>query len=600
MIQRYLNVVPELLKPVSMLVFLIFSAFACFLALHSEPLHSAPLVVAVHSMCVDACPPVTHAEFMRAVVCGSPLANTASSASLHSDLVRTGLIHLLVVSGSHLIGLEIWVRFLSKVLRVSRVRDALIFSSLAFFVLMTLATPPVIRAFAGWTLGFVNQRWRLGWTRAQVLMMSGACTLATCRSKWDLGSLSLSWIAALGLAWGASTGRRHIARKRLAKFAEATRRELRGHATVYLALIPALIPLGVPSALSILCNLIFAPVMGFVLFPVSVLGYAGFTTLADRTWTIALASVKSAANLTPDPWGAYVFSPLWLMPYIFLLSLWLFVRERRRVVISAAVFLAFLPSAHANELIIWNVGQGSWATLTSPDLCEHFDIGGEFAPLAKIARICAGKRNEVQYSHWDWDHIGLTPKALRKIPNLCMQTKPGGETKSKTKLDLIASLPDCDTQSSAREIYDQEHGSANEESRVYLENRIVFPGDSPANQESRWRFKAANARILIAGHHGSKTSTSSKLLDTLRGLKFIVVSARKQKYGHPHPSMLARARAHQLPVLTTEDWGSLHIEVTDFTAETPRAVKSRTASRIAAQPAFRFPALSGDMNPTSP
>jgi competence protein ComEC len=575
-----------------MLVFLIFSAFASFLAFASPPLHSAPLIIAVHSMCIEACPSVTHAEFMRAVVCGGVISNTGESASLKSDFVRTGLIHLLIVSGSHLIGLEIWVRFLSKVFRVSRLRDAFIFSSLAIFVVMTLATPPVFRAFASWTLSFLNRRWQLGWTRAQILVMSGACTLATCRTRWDLSSLSLSWIAALAFAWGAhvihverKSSRKKLWRDRVRDFAVGLRRDLQGHALVYAALIPALIPLGVPSALSILCNLAFAPVMGFILFPVSVLGYAGLASFADRTWSCALAVVKFVASQTPEPWSKADFSPVWLVPYIFALSIFLFVRERRRIVASALIVTAVSTMVHADELIVWNVGQGSWATLITPTACEHFDIGGEFAPYNQIVRACANRRNEVQFSHWDWDHIGLSKMAQRKLPNLCVQTRPAGETKSKMKLDAVGALPNCQTPKVAREIFGRDQGSPNEESRVYMEDGIIFPGDSPAKQEAKWRLKAGGARILIAGHHGSKTATSAKLLDSLHSLKLVLVSARKKKYGHPHPAMLARVREHLLPALMTEDWGSLHVEVN---GERPQSTKSKKAFRIAVPPASRF------------
>jgi competence protein ComEC len=496
---------------------------------------------------------------------------------------------------------------------------------------MTLATPPVMRAFIAWGLTWTNDRQRLGWTRAQILTMSGAATLAVCRTRWDIGSLVLSWVAALALAWSGVLGdaraggargvgadgargggaRPPIWRERVASFFARARSDLRAHAAVYVALIPALVPLGVPSALSILCNLLFAPVMGFVLFPVSVLGYAGFATLADRTWSIALACVKFAARFTPEPWTAREFSPVWLMPYIFALSLALLRRERKRRSFSSAIIamalLAFTAAialepttARADELIVWNVGQGSWATVKSKGLCEHFDLGGEFAPVKAVARACAHERNEVYFSHWDWDHIGLTRAALRRLPNLCLQARPGGETKSKTKTQLIAMLTVCESHPLAREINELRRGSANEESRVFLRDLVVFPGDSPARQEADWRVNARPARLLIAGHHGSKTSTSSKLLATLSRLKLIVVSARKSRYGHPHPAMLERARDRRLPVLTTEDWGHIHVEISgDLSGETPRSEKTRTEFRSGERPASRFRARGGGRNPAT-
>ncbi len=240
--------------------------------------------------------------------------------------------------------------------------------------------------------------------------------------------------------------------------------------------------------------------------------------------------------------------------------------------------------AHADELIVWNVGQGSWATIRTESQCEHFDLGGEFAPAVAIAQACADRQNEVFYSHWDWDHIALTRLALKILPNLCIQAKPGGETKSRTKLDFIANVPECASRSPVLEIFDEPlKAEANAESRVFVRDRIVFPGDSPSRQELKWSLSAKQARILIAGHHGSKTSTSSALLQRLIHLKLIVVSARKAKYGHPHPSMLARAHLRRRPVLTTEDWGHIHLLIN---GETPR--EEKTGDRTPGLQASRF------------
>ena len=572
-----------------MLVLLLFSLFIAALLSSRAPLGSASVIDVIHRSCLRACPPSVHADFLKAVVCGESLGHANGAALLRSDFAKTGLIHLLVVSGSHLICLEQLVLLLSCGFRGAREKSRwmsiLIFAALFFFTLMTGASPPVLRAFLGWTLRRLSTRERWNWTRVQILTISGFATLPFCTDQWGLCSLGLSWIAGLALGFVRDTSDRPLNRQnnfsiteRLHSWSSRVVILLRINVCVYVALIPALLPLGVPSLLSIFANLMFGPVMGLVLFPISLASFLwnGLVGLTDRAWSTALWLVTHAASLTPDAWEKVNLSPLWLMPYILLLTVWLVKRDRvaRAVRSLTLIFLCVVSVSHvasADELIVWNIGQGSWATVKSVGLCQHFDMGGEWSPNKKISETCGSSRNEVFYSHWDWDHIGLTRTAMKLLPNLCVQAEPGGPPPNKFKAGLIQSIPHCTDASQAAEIFLSKLSTAKKEklhdtndfSQVFIEDQVIFPGDSPKKEEKIWRQSPLlrDARILIAGHHGSKSATSDELLSKLPHVKMIITSAHKIRYGHPHPLMLARAQKYLIPVLRTEDWGSLHFEL---------------------------------------
>lgn len=255
-----------------------------------------------------------------------------------------------------------------------------------------------------------------------------------------------------------------------------------------------------------------------------------------------------------------------------------------------------------SELIVWNVGQGSWATVVDREACLHFDLGGEHAPLEAIASNCRQKTNFVYYSHWDWDHIGLTRAAQSVLPDLCVVERPGGESTAANKLRMLAELRDCAERkqttgpfrvSAPTRVTELRHlnspPTANGQSRVFLFRGVIFPGDSPSTQEKVWGPFARSAHILIAGHHGSKTSTSLRLLAELKSVRQIVVSARREKYGHPHRAMLDRAYEGRFAVLTTEDWGSIHIGLSNdrFAGEPATYEKPRSAMRRKIQTMYR-------------
>ncbi|WP_413584632.1 ComEC/Rec2 family competence protein [Bdellovibrio sp. HCB274] len=102
----------------------------------------------------------------------------------------------------------------------------------------------------------------------------------------------------------------------------------------------------------------------------------------------------------------------------------------------------------------------------------------------------------------------------------------------------------------------------NAASQVVAFKRFLFPGDSPIKAESLWQGLpwVTNARVLVLGHHGSRTSTSEELLDHLPVLKMAIASARWERYKHPHAEVIYRLKKRQIPLLKTEDWGNIWFE----------------------------------------
>lgn len=112
----------------------------------------------------------------------------------------------------------------------------------------------------------------------------------------------------------------------------------------------------------------------------------------------------------------------------------------------------------------------------------------------------------------------------------------------------------------------RETQSSNDSSQIVYSKtfQTLIPGDSTKKQEKIWRFKTpSTAQGLILGHHGSRTSTSKELLQTLPNLKWAIASARYEKYRHPHKDVLKNLKAHRIPILKTEDWGHIRIQKTN-------------------------------------
>jgi competence protein ComEC len=208
------------------------------------------------------------------------------------------------------------------------------------------------------------------------------------------------------------------------------------------------------------------------------------------------------------------------------------------VIIFILVFPSFLRPNFLPFLVVWNVGQGQWVTHISPKSCIHIDMGGEYFPKV-VLDWCKHKNNYVQISHWDWDHYSFLRRYEKQIP-------------------LDAALPkDLHLLYSTQKFKDK-----NSNSNIHILNTILLTGDATKKSERQWaHLVPSTVRVVLAPHHGSNTSSSEYLLSHLPSIKMAIASARKQRYGHPHHKVSARYQRFKIPLLRTEVWGHIAIQL---------------------------------------
>ena len=230
----------------------------------------------------------------------------------------------------------------------------------------------------------------------------------------------------------------------------------------------------------------------------------------------------------------------------------------------------------SNEFILWRVGQGQMATYVSKTHCHHFDMGGEkfLFPKKKLFQVCGQKKNRVKYSHWDWDHINFTKRVKRILPSLCRAHSEFDLPRRPNKRRLIQKLAPCQILNTpdVKEIPLPEQvkpKNSNESSRIFIvKDKILIPGDSSRRMEKYWApLIKSPIQVLIAGHHGSKSSTSLFLLKALPQLKLTAASARKKRYGHPHPSIVKRLKQRGILFIQTEHFGHIRIPLAPHRAK---------------------------------
>jgi competence protein ComEC len=91
----------------------------------------------------------------------------------------------------------------------------------------------------------------------------------------------------------------------------------------------------------------------------------------------------------------------------------------------------------------------------------------------------------------------------------------------------------------------------------------LLTGDAgaPVERDLAAEGRLAPVDVLKVGHHGSRTSTSAELLAAVRPRVGLVSCGRRNRFGHPAPDVLARARDARVALLRTDRRSDARVEL---------------------------------------
>ena len=121
-----------------------------------------------------------------------------------------------------------------------------------------------------------------------------------------------------------------------------------------------------------------------------------------------------------------------------------------------------------------------------------------------------------------------------------------------------------------------EEGTANELGLTVLVSHktldVLITGDMEAEGERRLVETAdlPDVEVLVAGHHGSNTSNTRELLETVRPKLALISVGQNNKYGHPSWDALARLDEMGAKIYRTDLYGTIEVRMKqedDYAAE---------------------------------
>jgi competence protein ComEC len=93
---------------------------------------------------------------------------------------------------------------------------------------------------------------------------------------------------------------------------------------------------------------------------------------------------------------------------------------------------------------------------------------------------------------------------------------------------------------------------------------FLLTGDMSAAKERRMlkNYELPDIEILVAGHHGSKYSTTEDILEQLAP-EYVCISVGSNSYGHPTEETLQRLAEHGCTVYRTDLHGNIHLPMNE-------------------------------------
>lgn len=279
-----------------------------FLLMLQTGLHTklADFAMPFHQACVANSPSSQFENFYQAIVCGRSL----EPSSFTFDLRVSGLLHLIVVSGSHFLVLL----SVMKLVFSGRLSVIAQFLALLLLTLVTQFQAPGVRALFHIGLQNLNKKWKLNWLPSQTCLLTGLLSLTFCPDWWSSPSLRLSWAASLAL----SVNPQDILRTQL---------------RIYLFLFPLLLPFSFSHPISVPINLLLSVPLGFLLFPLSLLAFLvpGLSKIVDLLWQGLEWTVSWVGYLPAMPsWHPSQVSYTWMWGYLLSLNLFLIHQQLRQ------------------------------------------------------------------------------------------------------------------------------------------------------------------------------------------------------------------------------------------------------------------------------
>lgn len=366
----------------------------------------------------------------------------------------------------------------------------------------------------------------------------------------------------------------------------AWRTWLRAQWLMAVGLLPASIALGLPLSVSgALANLVAVPWVELAVVPLALLGSLalGIPWLGDAVlWVsgglleLLFRLLGRMAELAPA-WQP-IAAPIGAVALAMLGALLLLAPAGAPLrPLGLALFLPLfwpvvpLPAPGMAEVRVLDVGQGLSVLIRTRSQAWLYDTGarngdfdiGQRVVVPTLRSLGIAQLNMLMLSHADNDHAGgalAVKRSLRPVQVISGEPErlPSELRARHCRIEewgVDGVRFSSWTWAGARESNDRSCALLIEADG----ERILLTGDMPQSAELAWLAAHPGVRVdwLLAGHHGSRSSSGPIFLRAVRPSTAIISRGAGNPYGHPHPLVVERFRALGIRIQDTAERGAL-------------------------------------------
>ena len=358
-----------------------------------------------------------------------------------------------------------------------------------------------------------------------------------------------------------------------------------------LGLLPVLLALGLPvSPGGLLANLLAVPWVGLLIVPPAL---AGFLLLAvpgvgsallwlagwQLDWLFRLLELLAGwlpLLHWPAP-GPLALAGAVLAVLLLLAPAGLALRLPALLLLLALLWPRPLPVAHGQaEVLVLDVGQGLAVQVRTAGHVLLYDAGpatpgfdtGSRVILPALLGQGIDQLDLLLLSHADRDHAGGANALLAALPVTRLLAGELGRQQLNRPAD---SCRDGDSWQwdgvQFRLLQWAQAASSNDASCVLLVEaageRILLTGDISVTAEAHLLQSGRDlaADWLLAAHHGSHSSSSLEFIRQVQPQAVLISRGRRNSYGHPHPQVIARYQSEGVLIYDTARDGALRLQL---------------------------------------
>jgi len=345
------------------------------------------------------------------------------------------------------------------------------------------------------------------------------------------------------------------------------------------------------SVVGMVANLLAIPLVTLLITPLALLGAALPLLWQVAAWLVQTLNLglQGLATQPMAVWSVPV-APLWAQAGGLLAGLLLVLPLPWRVralglPLALPLLWPVLPQMAPGrfEVLAIDVGQGTAVLVRTREHLLLYDSGPAYAfdsnagqrVILPLLRARGERRIDVlMLSHRDSDHVGGAASILKEFdvralsssleaghpllgaapqPRRCMAGQQWDW--DGVRFEVLHPLPEA-------------YGGTSKSNAMSCVLRVSSPqtgqsllltGDIEAAQEQALVARSGptlRSQVLIAPHHGSKTSSTAELLEAVAPQTAVFQAGYRNRFGHPAASVMARYEARHIAVVTSADCGA--------------------------------------------